>query len=279
MSDLRERILDGFDPVRERDNIIEQIRNWFDREAPGTVAVIGMSGGKDSTIAAALLVRALGKERVLGVMLFDGTQPDISAATEAIRILNIPHTACDIGDVKTKVYEMVEDLRHSTRYDGEEQECPAGFLPFRMGPTSAMDQNVPPRIRMTLLRAIAQSIDKGGILINTGNKSENHIGYCTKDGDAAGDFAVLKDYTVTELLEIADKGLPELPRHLVHKEPSDGLCGKTDEENLGFSYEMEDAYLKGLHVDPEVALMIKRRHERNLHKQLYMPYVSRSCPE
>lgn len=279
MSDLKERILDGFDPIKERDNVIEQIRNWFDREAPGTVAVIGMSGGKDSTIAAALLVRALGTDRVLGVTLFDGTQPDFAYAKEAIEVLKIPRTCCNIMDIKHEINKAVNGMYRIASYESEKMEHYADGLPFRMGPTSAMDQNVPPRIRMTLLRAIAQSIDKGGILINTGNKSENYIGYCTKDGDAAGDFAVLKDYTVTELLEIADKGLPELPRHLVHKEPSDGLCGKTDEENLGFSYEMEDAYLKGLHVDPEIALMIKRRHERNLHKQLYMPYVSRSCPE
>jgi NAD+ synthase len=125
---------------------------------------------------------------------------------------------------------------------------------------------------MTTLYAVAALV--GGRVINTGNKSELYIGYTTKYGDLAGDFAIFKDYCVREILEIGDN-LDELPAHLVHKAPGDGMSGKTDEDNTGISYDVLDAYLLD-EVIPEYDILrkIEERHDRNIHKRdICMPYI------
>lgn len=265
-----------FDPKEELHSIIRQTRDGFDKNGgPDTKAVIGISGGKDSTIVAAILVRALGSTRVIGVIMPDGPMPDLVDALDVARQLNIAYTVVNINEITKALTAATRNACDGLNRDTVYQ----GFNHPRCEPVEMTAVNIPPRCRMALLRAIASALPGGGRLINTCNASEDYIGYSTKDGDCAGDFSVLKDYTVTELLLMADKYLPELPSEFVHKTPSDGLCGKTDEDALTFTYEDLDRYLYGFAcIDPKAPAKIKARHAANLHKLLPMPYCHRSRP-
>ena len=120
--------------------------------------------------------------------------------------------------------------------------------------------NLPPRIRMSTLYAVSQSMN--GRVANTCNLSEDWVGYSTRYGDAAGDFSPLGKLTVQEVKEIGKHlGLPPV---LVDKTPSDGLSGKTDEDNLGFTYAVLDRYIRtGVCEDPDVKARIDRLHTLN----------------
>lgn len=239
-----------FDTTKEINNVVQWIREWFYNNGPQANAVIGISGGKDSTIIAALLVKALGKDRVIGVMMPNGVQPDISDSEKVIELLGI------------KGYEI-------NIYDQYNAEVSA-LREAGIEPTKDTLINIGPRLRMTTLYAIAQALPNGGRVCNTCNKSEDYIGYSTKYGDAAGDFSPCADFTVTEMLQIGDA--LGLPHELVHKTPSDGLCGKTDEDNLGFTYEELDKYIEtGFIKDPDKKAIIDRKHRLNLHKLKTIP--------
>lgn len=244
-----------FQANEQIDNITTWIRRWFEDNAPGLNAVIGISGGKDSTVAAALCAKALGKDKVIGVLMPNGQQADIADSRHVIEILGIHSYEIQLEKAISALREAVEGTMDK---------------PF-------VDQariNLPPRIRMATLYAVAQNVEGGGIVINTCNKSEDFIGYSTKYGDAAGDISILSDFTVAEVLQLGDAlGLPET---LVHKAPSDGLCGKTDEDNLGFTYAMLDRYIAGERDLPEdVMANIERRHNAGLHKLRLMPAYRR----
>ncbi len=233
------------------DQIIEQIRNWFDKNGPKASAVLGISGGKDSTVTAALLVRALGKDRVVGVLMPNGEQGDIADSYEVCKLLDIKYYEVNIADAVNGLKNQLSAL---------------------MPVSEDTLINIPPRVRMTTLYAVAQSIPNGGRVINTCNRSENYVGYSTKFGDAAGDFSVLANFIVRDVIAIGDE--LGLPKELVHKVPSDGLCGKTDEDNLGFTYDFLDSYLSGEQVSDEALVTeIERRHRLNLHKEEQMPAV------
>lgn len=233
----------NINPEVEIPHIITEIRDYFVKNGnKDTKAIIGISGGKDSTIAAALLVRALGADRVLGVLMPDGVQSDISDSRQVCEILGIKSKEIDIGPIS--------------------HMFAAQFGPAYSKP--AVATNTPARIRMAMLYAVAA--DVGGRVINTGNASELYVGYTTKYGDLAGDFAILRDYYVRDVLAIGD-ALDEIPAHLIHKAPGDGMSGKTDEDNMGFSYEVLDAYLiEGITPEYETLRNIEERHNRNLHK-------------
>lgn len=258
-----------FNPTKELFGIIEQTRNWFDNNGgPDTKAVIGISGGKDSTIAAAILVRALGANRVLGVIMPNGSMSDLNDAKDVIRILGIPHATCNINQAFNALMLNVADALCELNDSGCWQN--------KASLDSMVAVNIPPRLRMTLLRAMANTLPGGGRLVNTCNASEDYVGYSTKDGDAAGDFSPLCQYTVTELLAMADECLPEIPRRLIHKTPSDGLCGRTDEDALGFTYDDLDRYIAGYPCsDPDANMKIHNRHVANLHKSQPMSYARR----
>ena len=247
------------DAEKEIQHIVDEIKHYFVNNGnANTKAVIGISGGKDSTIAAALLVRALGSERVVGVMMPEGTQKDIHDSQEVCDILDIEAYTINIGDAVQALYGGLIPVRAQSEIDGP--------LP------AIVTTNTPARIRMATLYAVAGLV--GGRVINTGNKSELYIGYTTKYGDLAGDFAIFKDYCVREVLEIGDN-LDELPAHLVHKAPGDGMSGKTDEDNTGIPYDVLDAYLLD-EVIPNYDILrkIEERHTRNLHKRdICMPYI------
>lgn len=238
----------------EIQHMIDEIKKYFVKNGnENTKAVIGISGGKDSTIAAALLVRALGSERVIGVMMPNGNQADIADAQEVCDILDIEAYTVNIGGAMDTLTATIPAHIFGKNND-------------------IYYTNTPARLRMTTLYAVAALV--GGRVINTGNKSELYIGYTTKYGDLAGDFAIFKDYCVREILEIGDN-LDELPKHLVHKTPGDGMSGKTDEDNTGIPYDVLDAYLLDeVLPDYETLRNIEERHVRNLHKRdICMPYI------
>lgn len=244
-----------FDAEVEIVNIVNHIKKYFaENGRPTTKAVIGISGGKDSTIAAALLVRALGPERVVGVMMPNRTQNDIADSIEVCETLGISHYTFNIG----YAYDaMINGFNYDVGLPMNEQ----------------ITTNTPARLRMAALYMVAAAVD--GRVINTGNASEAYVGYTTKYGDLAGDYAVLADYCVSEIYQIGEK-LTELPIELVRKTPSDGMCGKSDEDNLGFTYETLDAYLlNGDYPTVEVLHNIEERHKRNKHKNVIsLPHPS-----
>ena len=251
---MAKRIIDA---EKEVQHIVDEIKHYFVKNGnENTKAVIGISGGKDSTIAAALLVRALGPERVVGVMMPNKTQTDIEDSIKVCDILGIKHYTINIG-------YAYDALISSFTYDAE--------LPM----SDQIETNAPARLRMNALYMVAAAV--GGRVINTGNASELYVGYTTKYGDLAGDFAILRDYYVRDVYSIGD-ALRELPYELVHKAPGDGMSGKTDEDNMGFTYEVLDAYLLDNETpDYETLRNIEERHSRNEHKRcVQLPHIHAS---
>ena len=236
-----------FDANKVKTQCVEWIREFFRENGPGCNAVVGISGGKDSSVAAALCVEALGKERVIGVLMPQGVQQDIDAAYALVEHLGIAH-------YEINIQSAVDAL--------------LGAMPEQMEVSAQTLQNIPPRVRMTTLYAVAQS--HNGRVVNTCNLSEDWVGYSTRYGDSVGDFSPLSHLTVTEVKQIGH--VLGLPRFLVEKTPIDGLCGKTDEENLGFTYAELDVYIRtGQMADPVKKENIDRRHKANLFKLALMP--------
>ncbi|MBE5828233.1 MAG: NAD(+) synthase [Butyrivibrio sp.] len=247
--------LENFNAEAEIENIVAWIRDWFANNGPKANAVIGISGGKDSTIVAALLCKALDKDRVVGVLMPNGEQKDIADSKKVVEVLGIKHFIVNINPAVEGEYEAL-------RAAGVE-----------IGKDAII--NTPPRIRMTTLYAIAQSLPEGGRVTNTCNRSEDWVGYSTKYGDAAGDFSPCSDYLVCEMLKIGDA--LGLPKELIHKTPSDGLSGMSDEDKLGFTYAALDHYvLTGEIEDQATKEKIDRLHRLNLHKLQTIPMYKRA---
>ena len=234
-----------FDAKKIKDECVEWIREFFRENGPDCNAVLGISGGKDSSVAAALCVEALGKDRVIGVLMPCGVQHDIDMAELLVNHLGIKHYVVNIKDA-------VDGLSDS--------------FPFELSTQSKV--NLPPRIRMATVYAVSQCFN--GRVVNTCNLSEDWVGYSTRYGDAAGDFSPMCNLTVQEVKAIGrELGLPDV---LVDKVPIDGLCGKTDEDNLGFTYLELDRYIReGIIDDPEKKAIIDRKHKMNLFKLQLMP--------
>ena len=234
-----------FDAIKVKNECVEWIVKFFEENGRGCNAVIGISGGKDSSVAAALCVEALGKDRVIGVLMPCGIQHDIDMAELLVEHLGIKH-------FEVNIKEAFDGLKAS--------------FPFELSEQSRV--NLPPRLRMATVYAVAQSFN--GRVVNTCNLSEDWVGYSTRYGDAAGDFSPMANLTVSEVKAIGRVlGLPDV---LVDKVPIDGLCGKTDEENLGFTYEELDRYIReGAIDDPEKKELIDRKHNANLFKLQLMP--------
>ncbi len=237
-----------FNVEKVTEELVQWIRDWFEENGKGCNAVLGISGGKDSSVVAALCVKALGKERVIGVMMPNGEQRDIDYSKQLIAYLGIPHYLCNI---KKSVDGVLESLGNA----GVEI-------------TRQTRINLPPRIRMSTLYALSQSMN--GRVANTCNLSEDWVGYSTRYGDAAGDFAPIGKLTVAEVKAIG-KYLG-LPVSLVEKVPSDGLTDKTDEDNLGFTYAALDKYLReGVCDDETIKAKIDRLHKLNEFKLKPIP--------
>ena len=239
-----------FDAKKTKDACVQWIRDWFEENGPGCNAVIGISGGKDSSVVAGLCVEALGVDRVIGVTMPNGVQPDIADSIRLINHLGIKRYDVNIGAAYDSLMAEVEaKLGHE-----------------------ASDQtriNMAPRLRMTALYAVSQS--NNGRVANTCNLSEDWVGYSTRYGDAAGDFSPLGGLTVQEVIAVGKE--LGLPVDLVEKTPSDGLCGKTDEDNLGFTYAVLDRYIRtGVCEDEAVKALIDRKHVMNLFKLKPIPH-------
>lgn len=238
----------SFDAKSITKDCVQWIKEWFDKNGKGCNAVVGISGGKDSSIVAALCVAALGKDRVIGVLMPNGEQADIDMSKKLIDFLGIMNFKVNIQDA---VNGVLRNLPFNG-YDISEQTI----------------INLPARIRMATLYAISQSMN--GRVANTCNLSEDWVGYATRYGDAAGDFSPLSNLTVTEVKEIGR--VLGLPDELINKVPSDGLCGKTDEDNLGFTYEVLDKYIRTGEIEDKVVRdKIDSMHEKNLFKLQLMP--------
>lgn len=236
-----------FDVKKVTEQCVQWIRDFFEANGKDCNAVIGISGGKDSSVAAALCVEALGKDRVIGVLMPCGEQHDIDAAYSLVNHLGIKHYEVNIKDA-------VEGVKNA--------------IPEELTLTSQSLTNLPARIRMTTLYAVSQSVN--GRVVNTCNLSEDWVGYSTRYGDAAGDFSPMCHLTVTEVKEIGR--YLGLPAFLVDKTPIDGLSGKTDEDNLGFTYAVLDRYIRTGEIDDEKTKdLIDRRHKANLFKLELMP--------
>lgn len=239
-----------FDAEKVKNDIVEWIRDFFEKNGKGCNAVVAISGGKDSSVVAALCVEALGRDRVIGVLLPCGVQADIDCSKLLVEHLGIKNYTINIEAAVNGVFDAAPD----------EVEI-----------TNQARINLPPRIRMAVTYAVSQSCN--GRVANTCNLSEDWVGYATRYGDGAGDFSPLAKLTVTEVRAVGRAlGLPPV---LVDKVPIDGLCGKTDEENLGFTYDMLDKYIRtGVCEDEEKKQRIDRLHEINKFKLELMPCFS-----
>ncbi|MBE7080332.1 MAG: NAD(+) synthase [Clostridiales bacterium] len=237
-----------FNVEKVTQDAVQWIRDWFEENGKGCNAVIGISGGKDSSVVAALCAKALGKERVIGVLMPNGEQPDFDCSQQLVAHLGIPFYVCNIKQAVDGVLQSLTDsgveITRQTRV------------------------NLPPRIRMSTLYALSQS--NNGRVANTCNLSEDWVGYSTRYGDAAGDFAPLGKLTVQEVKAIGfHLGLPQ---NLVEKVPSDGLTDRTDEDNLGFTYAALDKYIRtGVCEDETTKAKIDRLHIMNEFKLKPIP--------
>lgn len=236
-----------FDVKDATTKCIAWIKKFFEENGKGCNAVVGISGGKDSSVTAALCVQALGKDKVIGVLMPNGDQADISASYLLCKHLGIKYYEINIKDM----------------YEAAIKE-----ISSKMEVTNQTLINLAPRLRMSTLYAVSQS--NNGRVANTCNLSEDYVGYSTRYGDSVGDFSPISHFTVTEVLQIGE--YLGLPNELVHKAPSDGLCGKTDEDNLGFTYKMLDQYIReGINPPEEIKKRIDYLHKVNQFKLELMP--------
>ena len=244
-----------FDAKKATKATVEWIRNWFEQNGPGCNVIVGISGGKDSSIAAALCVEALGKDRVIGVLMPNGEQSDLDMAMLLVDHLGIEHYIINIQDAYQGLVKQIEDAGIEFSKDSE--------------------INLPPRLRMSTLYAVGQS--KNGRVVNTCNLSEDWVGYSTRYGDSVGDFSPMSFFTTAEIRAMGrELGLPSV---LVDKTPSDGLSGMSDEDKLGFTYAALDRYIRtGVCEDDAVRERIDRLHRINRFKLFVMPSFDAGIP-
>ncbi len=240
-------------------DLIEWIRNMMVNNG-GNKAVIGISGGKDSSVVAALCVEALGKENTIGILMPDGIQKDINYAYEICDYLGIPHATVPINKMTEAFFSSLEGMS-------------SDFIPVISKKTKL---NLPPRVRMTLLFAISQSI-VGSRVINNSNLSEDWVGYVTVYGDSAGALAPLAMLTTDEVIQVGRQ--LEIPEKFLIKPPEDGLTGKTDEDVLGFSYDILNQYIReGVIEDKRTKSIIDKLHKYSRFKYLPMPVFQPDLP-
>lgn len=234
------------------DSLIEWIKDWFEKNGKNSNAVIGISGGKDSTVCAALLTEALGKDRVIGVMMPNGVQADINDSKKVCELLGIKSYEINID---AAFNSLTDKIFTATNADSGKN-------------LSQYVTNTPARIRMVILYGVASIVN--GRVCNTCNASESVVGWETYGGDGFGDFSPLGRLTVNEVLELGD--YMKLPKELVHKTPTDGMCGASDEDKMGFTYEELDNLIRndkiGEHYN-KIVSMNKTSHFK--HENIHIP--------
>ncbi len=247
--------MNNFNAEKTTADIVKWIRDFFEVNGKGCNAVVGISGGKDSSVVAALCAEALGKDHVIGVLMPNGEQSDIDMSKLLVNHLGIRAVEVNIADAVSGMLSGIENAKVYNGYEKSELSAQTRI-------------NLSPRIRMAALYAVSQS--NNGRVANTCNLSEDWVGYSTRYGDAAGDFSPLSRLTVAEVKAVGRVlGLPDV---LVDKVPSDGLCGKTDEDNLGFTYAELDIYIRtGICENPETKVLIDKKHRMNKFKLELMP--------
>jgi len=242
-----------FDAKKTADSLVENTRAFLKDALREPKVVLGISGGKDSAIAATICARAIGAENVLGVMMPNGQQRDISDSINVCESLGIRHTTVNIGPAYEALTGSIFDCDDDSIVSDRESLV-----------------NVGPRLRMTTLRYIAQQ--QGALLCGTGNLSESFVGYCTKDGDTSCDFNPLGSLTSIEVVKVGEC-FEECPSQVVHKTPDDGLSGMSDEEKMGITYQMIHDHIRfGSCGDERGDKEIDRRHKASAHKRR-MPHV------
>lgn len=249
---------------------IKRYMSCWARETNAKNFVVGISGGKDSTVVAMLLCAIFGKERVYGVMMPQGEQSDIQDSIDVCNILGIHQTTVNIGGSVSAITDEIYKNRSKSGI----------YL------TKDMDINLPARIRMATLHAIGQCVD--GRVINTSNLSEDMVGYATQFGDNAGAYAPIQGLTVTEVRELGkylidvldiDENKMYSPQNivdcasdryklqtLIYKTPVDGLQSQTDEERLGFTYADLDRFIRFNEGSDEFKAMIREKYKKNKFK-------------
>lgn len=254
-----EQYMANFDAVSVKNEVVAWIRQWFRQNGDGCNAIVGISGGKDSSVVAALCVEALGKDRVIGILMPNHQQPDIGDAYKLVDHLDIMHTVINVGQAIDNLSSHINSLNLRKVNPGTEKS---------VAMSNQAIINLPPRIRMATLYAFSQSLN--GRVANTCNLSEDWVGYSTRYGDSVGDFSPLSMLTTDEVIAVGKAcGLPD---ELVEKVPADGLCGSTDEVNLGFTYRALNEYIRtGVCSDPQVKERIDAKHKANLFKLMPMP--------
>ena len=240
-------------------DIIEWTKSMM-KNIGGEKAILGVSGGKDSSVVAALLVEAIGKENVIGVLMPNGVQDDISYANDLVEYLGIESIEVNIKSITDEILLSVGSIENN-------------LVPFISQQTIL---NIPPRVRMTVLYAISQSIDNSRV-INTSNLSEDWIGYATLYGDNTGAFSPLGMLTSDEVVQLGE--VLGLPDKFLAKVPSDGLTGKTDEDVFGFSYAVLNRYIREGYIEnPSIKEKIDAMHRYSRHKFLPIPMYNSKMP-
>lgn len=237
--------------MKESEKVIEWIKQYFKDNGKDCNAIIGISGGCDSSVTAALLVKALGKDRVIGVLMPNGDQYDIDCSYQLVKFLDIKYYVININ----KPYlELTNEIDNKLKIDSKSYDI------YRT--------NTPSRLRMATLYGISGLFN--GRVANTCNLSEDYVGYSTKFGDSAGDFSPISNFTKTEVRELGEE--LGLPKNLIYKVPEDGMSFKSDEEKLGFTYEVLDKYIRTGEIDDlKIKEKIDKMHLANLHKIQLMP--------
>ena len=260
----------NFTPQWAFANIETHMKMWAEQTNAKNF-VVGISGGKDSTVVAMLLTKIFGKERVYGVLMPQDYQNDLIDSIDVCKILGIHYTTVNIGDSVSAITSQICDKRKES-----------GIYP-----TKDMEINLPARIRMSVLHAVGQCVD--GRVINTSNLSEDMVGYATQFGDNAGAYAPLQGLTVTEVIQLGDYlvdllgiedeeySSPATNKYisityktrmidLIHKTPVDGLQAQTDEERLGFTYADLDKFIRLDEGSDEFKEMIRKKYKQNKFK-------------
>lgn len=229
------------------EQVINNIKDWFNKNNIKT-AVINISGGADSTYVSYVLVKALGKENVIGILQPNGEQKDISDSIKVVEALGINYINMNINDQYNSMLKNLYEFDKNFKFD----------INFENART-----NIAPRIRMANAYMIANAVN--GAVIGTGNASERYVGYFTKWGDGACDFNPIKDILKTDLIQMGlDLGIP---KELICKVPADGLTDKTDEEKYGFTYKVLDEYIKtGVCEDYKIKEKIDKMYKNSRHK-------------
>ena len=237
----------NFDAKQTAEKLVKWLRDYFDNNGQPINAVVGCSGGKDSTVVLAALTKAIGPDRIYAILMPNGEQADIDDSYKICEYLGLKPHVCNIQDA----------------YNGV-----VGSVSGEFEPTNQMKINLAPVLRMTTLKAISQCVN--GRFTCNGNASEAYIGWFTIDGDDRGSVKPLINMTVTEVIQVGEAlGLPDW---MIHKTPTDGLCGQTDEDKFGFTYEVLDKYIRTGEIDDlEIKAKIDDMHKRNAFKLKPMP--------